>query len=133
MCLQRRSGADRGSVSAAVVVLSMVFIVCSGLVLDGGRLVAARSSAASNALDAARAGSQSLHRLREGVIEIEPTLAVARARAHLDRIGIDGQVRADAGRVVVTVSTTVDPLILGLFGVGRRIVRVTRSSEPFES
>jgi hypothetical protein len=133
MASKRTPRPDRGSVSAAVVVLTMVFIVCSGLVLDGGRLVAARSSAASDALDAARAGSQSLHRLREGLLEIEPALAVARARAHLDRIGAGGEVRADARRVVVTVSTSVDPLILGIFGVGRRVVRVTRSAEPFDS
>lgn len=124
---------DRGSISAAVVVLAVVFVMCGALVLDGGRLVAARAAASSDALDAARAGSQSLHRLREGAIEIESTLAVARARAHLDRIGARGLVRADGRRVWVTVETTVHPLLLGLFGVNPRQVRVTRASSPFDS
>lgn len=124
---------DRGSISAGVVVLVTVFVMCGALVLDGGRLVAARSAASTDALDAARAGTQSLHRLREGVLEIEPALAVARARAHLDRLGVLGVVRADGRRVVVTVNTTVHPLLLGLFGVGPRQIRVTRASAPFDS
>ncbi|MEY4372359.1 MAG: hypothetical protein RL219_1128 [Actinomycetota bacterium] len=125
--------ADRGVVSAMVAVLTVVFVACSGLVLDGGRLVAARSQAAARAHEAARAGSQELHRLRSGSLDLDAAGAVARARAYLEGVGATGEVRADERRVTVTVRSVVQPLLLGVLGVGARTVDATRSASPFDS
>jgi len=125
--------ADRGVVSAMVAVLTVVFVACSGLVLDGGRLVAARSQAAARAHEAARAGSLELHRLRSGSLDLDAAGAVARARAYLEGVGATGEVRADERRVTVTVRSVVHPLLLGVLGVGARTVHATRSASPFDS
>lgn len=125
--------ADRGVVTAMIAVLTVVFVACSGLVLDGGRLVAARSQAAARAHEAARAGSQELHRLRSGSLDLDPPAAVARARAHLESIGARGDAWADVRRVTVTVRIEVRPLLLGVLGLGARTVEATRSATPFDS
>lgn len=53
-----------GVVTAFVVGLLMTFIVCAGLGVDGGRLVAVRLSLADHAENAARLAAQELTSLR---------------------------------------------------------------------
>jgi hypothetical protein len=123
---------DNGSITAMVVCLIVTFIACAGLVLDGGRLVGARSRAAGIALAAARDGVQEVHHLREGVIVVNVAAAERRARSFLEVTGGAGSVVATEHTVTVTVSIGVAPLLLGVIGVGRRTVRVTRTATPVD-
>lgn len=123
---------DRGSVSAFVVCLFVVFAACAALVVDGGRFVGARSNAADAAENAARAGAQEVRQLRSGSFVLDPGRAVARANAFLASEGLSGSATADAQRVTVTVTTSVSPSMLGLFGVSARSFSVTRSATPLD-
>ncbi len=123
---------DVGSISAMVVCLIVVFVACAGLVLDGGRLVGARSKAAGLALAAARDGVQEVHRLREGLIVLDIPAAERRAYSYLEAAGAVGSVVATEHTVTVTVSIGVAPLLLGAIGVGSRTVRVTRTATPVD-
>ena len=123
---------NRGSISALVVCLVVVFVACAGLVLDGGRLVGARSRAAGTALAAARAGVQEVQRLREGLLVLDVPAAERRARSFLETVGAVGTVTATETTVTVTVTIAVTPLLLGAIGVGGRTVRVTRTASPVD-
>jgi Flp pilus assembly protein TadG len=118
--------------SAFVVCLVVVFLAGAALVFDGGRFTAARADAADLAENAARAGAQQLDRLREGELSLDPARAVAAAQAFLASSGAAGAVTADTRTVTVTVSRSVSPVLLGLFGVGSRGISVTRSASPFD-
>ena len=74
-----RGTGERGTVSTFVVALTFACLLSAGLVLDGGRIVAARLEAADVAGNAARAGAQQVIGLRAG----EPRLDLVRARARL--------------------------------------------------
>ncbi len=128
--MTRRRSDDGGSISAFVVALVVVFVAVAALVVDGGRFVAARSNAADTAENAARAGAQELRRLRDGAFELDPARAVARAEQFLAAQGVGGTATADTRHVTVTVTTSVAPVMLGLFGVGPRSVVVTRTATP---
>ena len=67
---------DDGFISAFVVSLTMTFIVCAGLAIDGGRVVAARIKVADTAENAARAGAQALTDLRTGAPRIDAPQAI---------------------------------------------------------
>ena len=67
---------ENGVVSAFVLGLMMTFVVCAGLGVDGGRLVASRLELADHAENAARIGAQELTELRSG----EPTIDESQAR-----------------------------------------------------
>ena len=123
---------DTGSITALVVCLVVVFVACAGLVLDGGRLVGARSQAASQALGAARDGVQAVHHLREGLIVIDVPAAERRAESYLAAAGATGRAVATEDSVTVTVSTAVSPILLGLFGIGTRTVEVSRTATPVD-
>ncbi|MTH90500.1 MAG: hypothetical protein F2939_02560, partial [Actinobacteria bacterium] len=60
-----------GVVTAFVVGLLMTFIVCAGLGVDGGRLVAARLTLADHAENGARLAAQELTSLRTGSPKID--------------------------------------------------------------
>lgn len=128
-CSSRR---DSGAVSALVVCLVITFVICAGLVLDGGRFVAARTRAASIAEQAARDGVQEVHGLHNGLLLVNTPKATARAEAYLRDVGAAGVVVADPTAVTVTATLAVRPLILGLIGVGARRVEVTRTATPVD-
>lgn len=129
--MNRRSKAqDQGSISALMVCIVSIFIACAGLVLDGGRFVAVRTRNASVAEEAARDGAQEVHRLREGQLEVDIERAEARALDYLRRIGANGVVIASSRSVTVTVTESVNPILLGIVGVASRTVSVSRTAEP---
>lgn len=123
---------DSGSISALVVCLVTVFVACSGLVLDGGRFIGARARAAAVAAGAARDGVQEVHRLREGLIVVDVDRATRKAERFVQGSGLSGSASADERSVTVAVTTSVRPLLLGLFGVGTRTVTVSRTATPFD-
>lgn len=121
---------DRGSITAFVVIMTIVVVVCGGLAIDGARLVGARIRAADLAENAARVGAQELLSVRSGSSDLDPARAVQAAEAYLVRVGVAGTVTADAHEVVVTVRTAVDMAVLGVIGVGTRTVTATRRARP---
>lgn len=121
---------ESGVVSAFVLGLMMTFVVCAGLGVDGGRLVASQLELADHAENAARVGVQELTALRSG----EPTIDEIQARRavsnYLSSFDLDGEVLTTSGSVIVTVRREVDMTLLKLFGATSHQLVVTRIAEP---
>lgn len=107
----RRHRDDRGYVSLFIVMMIPVVLVAAGLVLDGGRQLQARRDANGAAQAAARAAVQ-MTSSELYAKALNPNLAVGRGQAELSRQGHGGAVSVSAGEVTVTVTATVDHLIL---------------------
>jgi Flp pilus assembly protein TadG len=113
-------GDDRGQITAAVAVLAVLLFALAGLVLDGGRALAAKAHALSLAAEAARAGAQQLDTatLRTtGVATLNPAAARDRATAFLTANNTTGTATATGETVTVTVTTRTATSLLGLIGV----------------
>ncbi|WP_369805272.1 pilus assembly protein TadG-related protein [Pseudonocardia sp. MH-G8] len=112
--------ADDGRVTAFVVVLMTGILALAGLGLDGGLALAAKVRAVGQAEAAARAGAQAvdLDAYRAtGRLVLDEVLAVAAARTQLAAAGADGKVWLRDGGVVVRVTATHVPRLLGLAGI----------------
>jgi Flp pilus assembly protein TadG len=127
MTVRRRTRCtgQRGSVSVFVVVMVPALLAGAGLVLDGGRQLEARRSAHGAAQAAARAAAQGSD---DEVIggAIDPDLALARAQAELALHGASGSAALVDGRIVVTVTASVDYLVLP----GGKSITETATADP---
>lgn len=121
---------DSGSITAFVVMLTMTFVACAGLAVDGGRMVAAKVQLADQAENAARAGTQEITGLRTGDPQVDVERAISTAQDFMTRHEIHGQVVATSSEVTVTTSRVVSMSLLSLFGVGSRLVTAQRSARP---
>ena len=121
---------EEGVVTAFVVGLLMTFIVCAGLGVDGGRLVAVRLTLADHAENAARLAAQELTSLRTGSPKIDQQAAHRLALRYLNDNNLTGDISTSANSVSVTVSQTVEMSILQLFGARDHLISVTRQVEP---
>ena len=119
---------DAGAVSVFVVIVATALIAVTGLVLDGGRLLAARREAQDIAANAARAGAQALdeHRLRAGRTVLDPIAAMHAVSAYLSRTPAAGTSRDGVDTVTVTVHMPVRTLLPG-FGGGRTVRATERA------
>ena len=115
MSTEQRCGRDTGSVSVMLTMLMIVMLAGAGLVVDGGRAMAARRHASNTAEAAARAA----------VSTGTPLTSFDHARArsiavdHAVRAGIepaDVEVRVDAESVTVTITERRDTVFLVLGG-----------------
>jgi len=112
--------ADGGRVTAFVAVLMTGILALAGLGLDGGLALAAKVRAVGQAEAAARAGAQAIDLdtyRATGRLVLVPALAVAAARTQLTAAGVEGEVSLCDGGVVVQVSATHVPRLLGLAGI----------------
>ena len=107
----RRTGGERGSVSLLVVIMLPALLMAAGLVLDGGRQLQARREANGAAIAAARAAVQ-LTPQEAFARRLDAGLATGRANAELGRQRASGSVIFDGQAVTVTVTASVDFLIL---------------------
>jgi hypothetical protein len=98
-------------VSLLVVIMLPALLCAGGLVLDGGRQLQARRAADGAAAAAARAAVQ-LSDQEAYARHLDPGLASARASAELAQQDADGSVSFGGQSVTVTVTATVDFLIL---------------------
>jgi hypothetical protein len=121
---------DRGSVSAFVVMLTVMLVVCAGLVVDGGRVVGAHVSAADHAENAARRGAQEVVGIRAGEPHLEPLRARAAAADYLRAHGVAGTVLVVGDEVTVTVTAREHLTLLHLVGIDAMTVSATRSARP---
>lgn len=113
---------DGGSISAFLVVMAMTLVLVAGLVLDGGRMLAARREVQDVAQNAARAGAQavSLSAARNGVTTIDTAQASAAASSYLALTGHTGTSQVAGDTITVTVTDTVPMLLLSLAGIPSR-------------
>jgi hypothetical protein len=118
------SDTDDGSVSLYLVVMFIALMVLAGLVLDGGRALAARGRAEMVAQQAARAGADALSAasLRSGgtsQLTLNPMMARQAAQQVLDAAAATGDVDIQGNAVSVTAHVTESTAILSIIGVDR--------------
>ncbi|MBI2709099.1 MAG: hypothetical protein HYX34_05320 [Actinobacteria bacterium] len=114
-----------------VLITLTALFAAAGLVLDGGRMLAAREDAHDVATSAARAGTQAVDATTvNGAApgRVAPEAAARAAQAFLAAEGYTGTARAAGDTVIVTVSIPVRPLLL--LGIGTRTATGTGSARP---
>jgi len=99
--------------------LAVALFALLGLVIDGGRAVAAQSAATGEAEQAARlgAGQISVDALRLGTVRVDPVAAVEVAQAYLSSMGAKGEVTVAGQTVRVEIQGAEPTDILGIVGV----------------
>ena len=102
----------------------------SGLVFDGGHVLAERRAALDAAQNAALAGSQAIDAsaVRSGDVAIDPAQAEAAAIDYLSRNGFTGTVTVTGTEVTVVVQTDVEMQLLSAIGVGDKTVTGTATA-----
>ncbi len=101
--------------STFLAVIALALLMAAGLAIDGGRKVNALREASHLADNAARAGAQAvdLDTLRStGELVLLTDLAAAEAHQYLASLGHSADVAVTGDTVTVTVSLTVDPVLL---------------------
>lgn len=121
---------DDGNISVFVVIVTMAMLLTAALVLDGGRLLAARRQAADIAGNAARAGVQAVdeHELRSGRTMVDPVDGHDAVASYLASTPATGIARIAGATVTVDVRMPVRLLLLGLAGVADPTVTATRQA-----
>jgi Flp pilus assembly protein TadG len=112
---------EEGSVSLFLVVLLLAVFAVFGLVVDGGARLDGQREATNQAEQAARAAAQAVNStsLRTGATTRDPTAARAAAARYLTSTGnatLTG-IRVVGNTVTVTVTTTVQPVVLSIIGI----------------
>lgn len=106
---------ERGAISTFLAVIALALLMAAGLAIDGGRKVNALREASHLADNAARAGAQAidLDTLRTtGNLQLLPDQASTRVDEYLTPLGHTANVTVAGDTVTVTVSLTVDPVLL---------------------
>lgn len=97
------AGADRGDLLVSLMLLVVVVLAGAGLIVDGGRVMAARRHASNIAEGAARAAVSSTTPVRD----FQPDTARQAAIDHAVRSGIGvGDIAVEVGLDSVTVTIT---------------------------
>lgn len=130
------SADERGAASIFVLGMSVVLMVCAGLVVDGGLAINARMRVADDAEQASRVGADSIDiatfRSGGGIV-IDPDLAAQRSA---DYLGSRGYTPAQfsleiVGEAVsVTVRDKTDTMILGIVGIDSYDVEAAATATP---
>ncbi len=133
---RRASRQERGAATIFVIGMSIVLLVCGGLVVDGGLAINARMKAADDAEQAARVAADSIDQglLRsQGVIAIDQTMAASRAASYLvDRGYTPGryQVTFPGDGVRVAVQDTTETTLLQLVNISTFEIDAAATAEP---
>ncbi len=128
----RRLRDQAGQVTIFVVVMFIALVAVAGLVIDGGRALAARRRSIDEAEAAARAGAQALSvdaYRSSATITLDPAAARAAAVSYLAATGDTGQVTIAGGTITVTVETHQTMTILGIVGIRTMTLAGTGSAE----
>jgi hypothetical protein len=121
---------EHGSISVFATVIALALVLVAGLVLDGGRLLAARRQADDIAANAARAGAQAVDEssLRSGGAAVDPIAGADAVAVYLAATPATGAAQIAGDTVTVDVRLAVPMLLLGLAGVGTTTVAATRQA-----
>ena len=101
----------------------------TGLVFDGGRVVAEYMELSDAAQNAARLGGQRIIGIRDGNPRVDTAASASVMNDYLSARGLRGIFSVTDGVVSVRVQTRVSMRILGLFGVSDRTVSASRTAE----
>ena len=115
-----RRRTEQGSLSAFVAVLALSLFILVGLVVDGGRAIAAHRQAIDIAEQAARAGAErlSLDNLRSaGSVTVDPGAALQAAETFLAEAGQQGEVLVSGLSVTVKIHVESPTSILEIVGI----------------
>ena len=115
----RRRGED-GQLTLFVCLFMVALLVVSGLVVDGGFVLAARRRAIDEAYGAARAGAEALapsSYRSSGAVELDPAAAEAAAQGFLGAAGHSGVVSVNGDEVTVSVAFDQPTSLLGIIGI----------------
>jgi hypothetical protein len=118
----------RGSLSAFVTGLGMLFVSFVGFSFDSGRLIAEYSYLSDIAGNAARTGAQEVTSIRSNGAAIDSSKAVWSTTQVLRREGVAGSVDVKSGLVTVTVTRYVPFETLRLLGLPGKHLTLTRSA-----
>ena len=126
---------ERGSASVAVALLLLGLVAVSGLVADGGAVLAERRSLQNLADSAAAAGAMQLdvasYRASGGAVSLDAPRARRAAALTLQAApGVAYGVRATRDAVAVRAERSVGLAFLGVVGVGSLTVSASASAEP---
>ncbi len=124
----KRVHTERGAVSTFLAVIALALLMAAGLAVDGGRKISALREASHLAESAARAGAQAVDpdTLRTtGTIHLDHGQATLLASDYLAAAGHTGGVTVEGDTVTVTVTLTVDPVLLP---VGQITVSATETA-----
>jgi len=121
---------EEGSFAVFVAVLAVGLFALFGLVIDGGRAVAAQNNAAGEAEQAARvgAGQISVDAIRLGTLEIDPAAATSAAQQYLRATGGAGVITVAGQTVTVHIQSAEPTVILGIIGVRQISISATASA-----
>ncbi|WP_162451625.1 pilus assembly protein TadG-related protein [Phytoactinopolyspora mesophila] len=104
-----RWAAERGSISAMVIVLIVMLFAVAGLIYDGGRAINARQQTFDDVEQAARAGANQIDMdlfRSSGIVRIDEAAAIERARAYLTDLNQTRSWSYDPARISVVASET---------------------------
>ena len=117
----RRPG-EQGQITVFAVVIMAALLAVAGLVYDGGRALAAKTTAIDVAQEAARAGAQQINLAvfrATGQVVLDGPAAQAAAQAYLAATGTGdtATVTVTGDTVTVAVSSVQHTVFLGLIGI----------------
>ena len=112
--MKTRLRSEDGMVTIWSVVIVVACMAMVGLVLDGGVILRARSSAFDIAAESARVGAQELDQaaLADGRVVLNQAAAQDRINAYLSTHEVTGQITLTDQTVTVTVNKTVTLQVL---------------------
>lgn len=101
------------------LLITTAVIAATGLLVDGGEVLAGKAQTIDQAEQAARAGAQQLNldHLRDGEISLVPARAAAAVDTYLHQYGETGTTTVTGNRVTVKATRTIRSRILGAFGI----------------
>ena len=113
---------EQGQITVFVVVIMVALLAVAGLVYDGGRALAAKTTCIDIAQEAARAGAQQVNLASfraTGQVVLDAAAALAAAQAYLADTGTgDTATVTVAGDTVTVAVSSVQPTVfLGLIGI----------------
>lgn len=116
---------ERGGATIFVLGMSLVLMLCAGLVIDGGMGINARMRVADDAEQAARAGANAVNveQLRSGgALAVDPGLARLYAQDFLSARGYPASqfsITVNANTVAIEVRDTSETTMLKLIGINQ--------------
>ncbi|MBW3605598.1 MAG: hypothetical protein KY460_11970 [Actinobacteria bacterium] len=121
---------EDGSIGVFATVITLALVLVAGLVLDGGRLLAARRQADDIAANAARAGAQAIDEtsLRSGGTTLDPIAGRDAVAVYLAATPATGTARITGDTVTVDARLAVPMLLLTIAGIGTTTVTARRQA-----
>lgn len=106
----------------------MCLLVLTGLVVDGGTVIARYAELSDIAENASRIGSQQIVGIRAGDPQLNEVGARQRINEFLTSKHLTGRVTTRSGGTIVEIRTSVPMRMLSIIGIRERHIVVTRTS-----